>query len=113
MLVDIDAKLISERDFEGTWGAHVKSNGDLFLWSEVASLPVNRVWTVYDVDDVRAEGRHYLHSYATPGMVPSMASGYVVTDKPWTSETPDAIWYWDDDEDGAIERYEFMQEVER
>ena len=111
-MIEVDTNFISEHDFEGAWGAHTKPDGNLFFWSEVAELPIDRVWTVYDVDDVSAEGQHYLHWYATPGMVPSRAVGYVVTDKPWASDTPDAIWFLDDDEYGAIERYEFMQEQE-
>ena len=109
-MTKIDANFISERDFDGTWGATAKSSGELFLWPDVASLPPNRVWTVYDADDIRAEGRHYLHWYATPGAIPSMAVGYLVTDRPWNSETPDAIWCRDDDESAAIERYREIQE---
>jgi len=111
-MADVHASFISERDFEDAWGATAKAGGDLFSWSDVAKMPLDRVWTVYEEDDVRTDGAHYLHWCATPGMAPSIALGYLVTTKPWSGATPDAIWYRDDDELAAMERYQAMQETE-
>lgn len=110
-MLHIKENLISERDFDDVWGAKVKPDGTLLAWMELASLPANRVWTVYEIDDVRDDGKHYLHWCATPGVVPSLALGYLVTEKSWGMDTPDAIWFYDDDEHGAAERHAVTQEL--
>jgi hypothetical protein len=111
-MIDAAYEFISEPDFEDEWGARTKPGGDLFIWSDVAKLPSAQVWTVYEEDDVRADGKHYLHWYATPGIVASIALGYLVTEKPWEDDTPNAIWYRDDDELGAMERYRATHEAD-
>lgn len=93
-----DSRHISERDFEGVWGARAKSDGEFFTYGEVVNLPIKQVWTVYEDGGVGEDGRTDSNWYAMPGMTPGFALGYVVTDMVWGEETPDAIWYLDDDE---------------
>jgi len=106
-----ETKFISEHDFEDSWGATTKLSGDLFFLSDLKGVPQNQIWTVYEEDEIRDGGAHYLHWYATPGVVPLIAIGYLVTEKSWQMGTPDAIWYRDGDEYGAIERFQSGQEI--
>jgi hypothetical protein len=96
---------ISEQEFVGYWGAHAKPSGDLYLYSEVVSLPHEHVWTVTEGEDVD-EGGFNLDGnwYATPGVYMVNALGYLIADRPWKEGTNDAIWYLDDDEQACEER---------
>jgi hypothetical protein len=85
---------ISERDFEDIWGAYVKSSGDLFQFDDVRDQPPQHVWTVVDSGD-DSDGNWY----AQPGFHVANKLGYVMTRKPWSESTPDAIYFLDDFED--------------
>ncbi len=100
------SKLISESEFENKWFVKARPDGELFGKSDLSDVPLNRIWTVYEVEDMRNEGANYLHWYAMPGLVPLVAIGYLVTEKSWRGDTPHAVWYWDDDECAAIERFQ-------
>lgn len=95
---------ISESEFIEDWGATVKPSGDLYFFADLASLPLSRIWTIYEHIEDREEGGHYIHWCAMPGIVPSMALGYLITQKNWDGDTPNAIWFLDEDEAAAIER---------
>jgi hypothetical protein len=82
---------ISERDFEDVWGAYVKSSGDLFQFDDVRDQPPQHVWTVVDSGD-DADGNWY----AEPSFHVVNKLGYVMTRKPWSESTPDAIYFLDD-----------------
>ena len=89
---------ISERDFDEVWGAHAKSNGDLYLYDEIKSVPIEHVWTVSEGEDPDDNGFNFDgHWYASPGILATNALGYLITTKPWVDEGQDAIWYFDDD----------------
>lgn len=62
------------------------------------------MWTVYEDGLIDEEGCEDSNWYAMPGIVPSRALGYVVTEKAWTTETGHAIWYQDFDEQAREER---------
>jgi len=94
------------------WGAHAKSNGDLYLYEEVASIPPENVWTVSEGEELDESGFNVDGSwYASPGVCFANALGYLITEKPWTAVTPYAIWYLDDDEQAREERRrDFLQQ---
>lgn len=87
-------ELISERDFEAIWGAYVQSSGDLFQFDDVINEPPEHVWTIADSGD-DSDGNWY----AMPGFHVVNKLGYVMTRKPWSESTPDAIYFLDDFED--------------
>lgn len=91
-----DPNCISENDFVEIWGAHGRSNGDLYDYYDVVSLPINTVWTVVSGDDDS--------SYAVPGFHVVNYEGYVVTTKPWEDDGLVAYWFFYDfdheDEEG-------------
>jgi hypothetical protein len=82
---------ISERDFEDVWGVYVKSSGDLFEFADVQGEPPRHVWTVVDSGD-DSDGNWY----AQPGFHVVNKLGYVMTRRPWSDSTPDAIYFFDD-----------------
>ena len=96
---------ISEHDFDETWRAHAKSNGDLFSYDEVNSFSIEYVWTVSECEEVDGVGFNVDNSWlASPGIHVINALGYVITEKPWAAGTPDAIWYLDDDDQAREDR---------
>jgi hypothetical protein len=100
---------ISEREFDDAWGATTKSNGELWTYIEVVSLPINCIWTVYEDGSIDNDGYSDNNWYTTPGIIPAYALGYLVTKRLWNETTHDAIWYLDD-ESARAERRELMQE---
>ena len=86
-----DENCISERDFEDVWGAYVKPSGDLFQFDDVRDQPPEHVWTIVDSGD-DSDGNWY----AQPGFHIVNNLGYVMTRKPWSESTPDAIYFLDD-----------------
>jgi len=89
-----DQHLISEREFDESWGAYTAPSGNLFAFDEVRNQPMNHVWTVVETGD-DSNGSWY----AQPGFHVVNTLGYVLTRKPWTDTTPDAIYFLDDFED--------------
>jgi len=85
---------ISEREFEDVWGAYLKPSGDLFQFDDVRNQPLEHVWTIVDSGD-DTDGNWY----AEPGFRVVNKLGYVMTRKPWSESTPDAIYFLDDFED--------------
>lgn len=90
--------LITEDAFRDIWGARVKPSGDLLEYEDVVNLPKDTVWTIVEGEE---------HSIAQPGFWVVNKQGYCVTTKPWTDETLDAYWFFNDlesdDEDGEDE----------
>ena len=86
--------LIPEHEFEESWGAYVRPSGDLFTFEEVRNQPHNHVWTIVETGDDSDD-----NWYAKPGFYVVNVLGYVLTRKPWTDTTPDAIYFLDDFED--------------
>ena len=96
---------ISEREFDEVWSARGKPSGDLYLFDEISSYPVEHIWTVLESEDAEwneldGDGNWY----ASPGIHFVNALGYVMTSKPWRTNTPDAIWYLDDDDHAHDDR---------
>ncbi len=89
-----DQDLISEREFEDVWGVYVKPSGDLFQFDDVRDQPPEHVWTIVDSGD-DTDGNWY----AVAGFHVVNKLGYVMTRKPWSESTPDAIYFLDDFED--------------
>jgi hypothetical protein len=86
-----DENCISERDFDDVWGVYVKSSGDLFQFDDVRDQSPQHVWTIVDSgDDVDGNW------YAVPGLHVVNKLGYVMTRKPWSDSTLDAIYFLDD-----------------
>jgi hypothetical protein len=96
---------ISEREFDEVWGARGEPNGDLYFLDEIRSYPVEHIWTVSEGEDVeRSELSAHRNWYAAPGIHFVNALGYVITSKAWRSNTRDAIWYLDDDDQAHEDR---------
>ncbi len=85
---------ISEREFEDIWGVYLKPSGDLFQFDDVRDQPPEHVWTIVDSGD-DSDGNWY----AVPGFHVVNKLGYVMTRKPWSESTSDAIYFLDDFED--------------
>jgi hypothetical protein len=86
-----DQQLISEREFDEVWGVRLRPSGDLFQFDGVRDQSPNHVWTVVDTGD-DADGNWY----AQPGFHVVNKLGYVMTRRPWSETTPDAIYFLDD-----------------
>jgi len=86
-----DDQLISEREFEEVWGVYLMPSGDLFQFDDIRNQPRKHVWTIVDSGD-DADGNWY----ALPGFHVVNKLGYVMTRKPWSGATPDAIYFLDD-----------------
>jgi hypothetical protein len=96
---------IPEMEFDETWGARAKPNGDLFFLDEVRSFAIEYVWTVTEGEDIDESGLNADGSwYASPGIHVTNALGYLITEVPWRSDTLDAVWFLDDDEAAREER---------
>lgn len=85
---------IPEREFEDVWGVYLTPSGDLFQFGDVRNQPPEHVWTIVDSGD-DTDGNWY----ALPGFYIVNNLGYVMTRKPWSESTPDAIYFLDDFED--------------
>ena len=83
--------LISEDSFFGIWGATVKETGDLFTFEDVRDQSVNLVWTVTEFCEGDPD-----HWIAAPGFHVVNVLGYVLTQRPWDDNTPDAFYCFDD-----------------
>ena len=83
--------MITEKEFRNVWGVQTAPSGDFFWFVEASNYPLNRVWTVVETSD-DSDGTWY----ALPGYHAVNKIGYVVTEKPWDDETPDAIYFLDD-----------------
>ena len=83
--------LVSEDDFFKTWGAHVRSDGNMFSFIDVKEQPINQVWSITDSGGDRPD-----HWIASPGFHVVNVLGYVMTKKPWNDDTPDAFYSFDD-----------------
>lgn len=96
---------ISDRDFVDNWGAHAKPTGGLYFYDEVRSLPCGHVWTVTEGEELDEDGFNVDGSwYATPGLYVINALGYLTSERPWGTDTPDAVWFLDDDDEAREER---------
>lgn len=104
--------LIPEKDFESIWGAHAKIDGELFSYHELKPFSERSIWTVFEDGSIDDDGYSDNNWYAMPGIVSPHALGYVVTQKPWTETTPDAIWSLDSDDYAREERRTFFLEQE-
>lgn len=83
--------LISESDFTDAWGAYTKNDGNLFSYEDVKDLSRNHIWSVMDCGGEKPD-----HWIAAPGFHIVNVLGYVITNKPWDDETPDAFYFYDD-----------------
>lgn len=98
---DWESQLISEADFFSVWGAYAKQGSDMFFFDDVRDKPLNHVWTVTDSGGGKPD-----HWIASPGFRIVNVLGYVMTRKPWSGETPDAFYSFDDfdwEDDGIDE----------
>lgn len=84
-------EIIAEDEFNELWGVYSKPSGDLFWFEEVCDEPLSCVWTVVETGN-DADGSWY----ASPGFHIVNVCGYVMTKKPWSNCTPDAIYFFDD-----------------
>ena len=89
--MNADEACISEREFENVWGVYLKPSGDLFQFDDIRNQPLEHVWTIVDSGD-DSDGNWY----AQPGFYVVNKLGYVMTRKPWSDSTPDAIYFLDD-----------------
>ena len=89
--MNADEACISEREFENVWGVYLKPSGDLFQFDDIRNQPLEHVWTIVDSGD-DSDGNWY----AQPGFHVVNKLGYVMTRKPWSDSTPDAIYFLDD-----------------
>lgn len=101
MSEDEENIFISEQEFHEEWGARVRDDGDLFRFEDVRNKPLEHVWSIVETGDDADT-----NWYALPGFHVVNMLGYVMTTRPWTDLTPDAIYFPDDiprdDEDEAI-----------
>jgi len=94
---EITKNIISENDFLSVWGARTNVSGDFFDFHEAKKHDDQFVWTVVETGD--DSDRNW---YAQPGYHVINKIGYVVTEKPWNVETPDAIYFLDDFDMGIV-----------
>ena len=76
---------ISETDFVDIWGAKTAPSGDLFQYHDVKDLGLHKVWSIVECDNE--------DWVALPGFHVVNHMGYVVTDKPWTDDGVEAMWF--------------------
>lgn len=79
---------ISEDKFWDDWGVIQKSDGGMFDFDDVKDQPLERVWTIVDTGAYEDE-----NWYAMPGFHTVNKLGYIMTQREWTSGTPDAIYF--------------------
>lgn len=84
--------LIGEDEFHNEWGLTLAPSGDFFFFEQVKDQPVEHVWTIVET------GFDTGSWYAGPGFHVVNKLGYVLTTRPWVDETPDALYYFDDDD---------------
>lgn len=84
-------EFISEGEFKDVWGVYLQPSGDLFQIDDVRDQSPEHVWTIVDSGD-DTDGNWY----AQPGFHVVNNLGYVMTRKPWSDTTPDAIYFLDD-----------------
>lgn len=77
---------ISEDDFVDVWGAHARSDGELFSHADIVHKPLNQVWTVVEAG---LDG----NLYALPGFHIVNKVGYVLTTKAWDDPQQEAYWF--------------------
>jgi hypothetical protein len=85
---------ISEMDFHALWGVQHAADGGLMQFDEIRTSAPDRVWTVVESGD-EADGNWY----AIPGIHPINRLGYVLTATSWTTDTPQAIYFLDDEDE--------------
>lgn len=90
----MDADYISEDEFWNEWRVIQKSSGDMFEFEDVKDQPINHVWTVLETGDDDNESW-----YASPGFHIVNRLGYVMTERPWTDELRDAVYFLHEDID--------------
>jgi hypothetical protein len=93
-------ELISEDEFKEVWGVYLQPSGDLFQFEDVRDQPREFVWTIVD-----SGGGDDGNWYAEPGFHIVNKLGYVMTRKPWSDSTPDAVYFLDDFEHGGEARF--------
>lgn len=87
----MEETFISETEFENEWKVFMRPNGDLFDHEDIKDHHINHVWTI--VESGSDEDGNW---YASPGLHYVNRIGYVMTEKPWTDELRDAIYFLDD-----------------
>jgi hypothetical protein len=83
--------VISQDEFWTDWGLILKATGDLLTFDEVRDQPLTNVWTIIESGSDQ-DGNWY----ASPGFHVVNRIGYVMTTKPWTNYTLDAVYFLDD-----------------
>lgn len=90
-------QFISEDQFREEWGVVQKSDGEMFYFDDVKDQPPEHVWTIVDTGSYEDE-----NLYASPGFHVVNNLGYVMTERAWEADTPDAIYYLHEDiDDGS------------
>lgn len=87
----MSSALIPEDEFEAIWRPYQRSSGDLLYYESICDQSVHYVWTIVEIGDDN-DGSWY----AQPGFHIVNELGYVMTKKPWTDSTCDAIYFLDD-----------------
>jgi hypothetical protein len=87
----MDSEYISESRFWNEWEVIQKASGDLFEFEDVRDKPLNQVWTI--IDPANGDDGNW---YASPGFHIVNRLGYVMTKRPWTDGTCDAIYFHND-----------------
>jgi hypothetical protein len=80
--------LLTEDEFVEQFNPQCKPSGDLLDYVDVQSLDIHHVWTVVETGD--DEDPNW---YADPGFHIVNVLGYVISDKPWTNDTPLAVYF--------------------
>lgn len=100
----------TEEDFDRIWKPQTRANGELFSYSEVVSIAIKNVWTVYEDESVDEDGSSDNNWYAMPGISAGVALGYLVTGQAWSEDSQHAIWYLDVDVVARAERCQHLSE---
>lgn len=91
---------IPEDVFDREYKPRTRDNGDLFAFEDVKDAPLNTVWTIVEgdepeVDEDATDDDEPVSAgwYAIPGFHIVNVMGYVLTEKPWTDENVQAVYF--------------------
>lgn len=94
-------RVLTEDEFFAEFDPQQKPDGDLFDHKDVKHLPYRNVWTIVESGEADDDW------YASPGFHAVNVLGYVTSEKPWTDDIIEAVFFdasdFEKDEEDEIE----------